>query len=460
MRRQFRFAVIVLGLAIAAATGAAAMREAAGAEAQTEMARQASELRVREAVLRAQVAERAYEQAAARLSAGTGSEQEVNDAELAVLAAHRAVLEAQARAAAAGKGASQRVSLDVSEATLTAALTTLFKGTGQSLILDPAVAQAGQSVTLKLNDVSLESAVRAICKLHGLEYETDNQGLWVITASPDVARVGGAAFPIYGVTSVTPGSSSGTIPHRPGGGSVGLSRMGYESAPRLSYGGQAPAELEGRTDLARIGVSDLVDLDVENAPLGEVAAQLGVRRGEEWQVEILVHDAVPEDITVTAKVYRMRRDDVLLLLAEQTNLDISVDSPMPGERTLERPHTRVYFVPRPELEVSGLGVGGEMTGFGRYEGGVEVAPPDLEARILPAVGRRYEAARSRAEEAQKLAEQLRQEMWVTTDSAGNILRSCRQCGAKYLMPDWKFCPHCGAEVVAEEERPGERPVRP
>jgi hypothetical protein len=425
MRRQFGLVVIAAGLAIAVATGA-------GADAQADRARQVSELRVREAVLRAQAAEKAYEQAAARHAAGTGSEQEVDDAELAVLAAQRAVLEAEARAAAAGKGASQRVSLDVTEVALTAALTMLFKGTGQSVILDPAVAQVPQSVTLTLNDVSLESAVRAICKLHGLKYETDNQGLWVITASPEVARVGGAAFPVYGVTSVTPGSM--TIQQRPGGGSVALGRSGYESAPRISYGGQAPAEFEGRTNLARIGLSDLVDLDVENAPLSEVAAQLGVKRGDEWRVEILVHEAVPEDIRVTAKVYRMRRDDLLLLLAEQTNLDISIDS----QRTLERPHTRVYFVPRPELEVSGPGIGDEMTMLGGC----------FQHGSLRAGGRG-------AEEAATTAYNVARDMVLSMAGEGkvSILRSCPQCDATVLLPDWKFCPFCGAEAVAEEEQP-------
>jgi hypothetical protein len=273
----------------------------------------------------------------------------------------------------------------------------------------------------------------------------------VITASRDVARVGGAAFPIYGVTSVTPGGL--TTRDRPRRGGVTLSPSRYESAPRVSYGGQAPAELEGRTDLAGIGLSGLVDLDVENAPLGEVAAQLGVKHGEEWQVEILVHEAVPEDITVTAKVYRMRRDEVLFLLAEQTNLDISIDSPMPGERTLERPHTRVYFVPRPELEVSGLGVGGE-TAILLHSLELDSSDSGLQQRVVSeAAGREYAAARRRAEEAQKVAEQLRQEMWVTVDSAGNILGSCRQCGALLSNLDWKYCPFCGTPITPEEKQP-------
>lgn len=441
MKRGFRFQWLALCVVIAVCAATAA---AGGAGAGPTAREGARELRLEEAVLQVEVAREALATAQRMVEEHMAPSGSVRERQLDLVRAERALAEVEGMER-------QRVSLDVSEATLTAALTTLFKGTGQSLILDPAVAQAGQSVTLKLNDVSLESAVRAICKLHGLEYETDNQGLWVITASPDVARVGGAAFPIYGVTSVTPGGL--TTRDRPRRGGVTLSPSRYESAPRVSYGGQAPAELEGRTDLAGIGLSGLVDLDVENAPLGEVAAQLGVKHGEEWQVEILVHEAVPEDITVTAKVYRMRRDEVLLLLAEQTNLDISIDSPMPGERTLERPHTRVYFVPRPELDVSGLGVGGETTIL-LHSSELDSSDSGLEQRVVSeAAGREYEAARRRAEEAQKVAEQLRQEMWVTVDSAGNILGSCRQCGALLSNLDWKYCPFCGTPITPEEKQP-------
>jgi hypothetical protein len=158
MKRRFSWLAlpVVIAVCAAAAAGGGASR---GGTAQ-EAAR-VRELRLTEARMQVDAARVALDTARQRVEAGVGLQQEVMERQLDLVRAERALAEVEGMER-------QRVSLDVSEATLTAALTTLFKGTGQSLILDPAVAQAGQSVTLKLNDVSLESAVRAICKLHGL----------------------------------------------------------------------------------------------------------------------------------------------------------------------------------------------------------------------------------------------------------------------------------------------------
>ena len=317
------------------------------------------------------------------------------------------------------KGASQKVSLDVKNAPLYDALTLLFAGTDQSLMLDPDIVQLPQTLTVTLKDVTLEHAVRAICKLHGLEYETDKEGLWVIMRRSDLVKVGGTTLPLIGATVGVKGG---------GGPRSGTHLFRFEDHPRptIYYGGEAPAGFQERTQMTRLGLSDLVDLQVENAPLSDVAAGLGVKRDGKWEVEILVHEPVPKDIKVTAKVYRMRRDDLLLMLAEQANLDLSIDSPAPGERSADRPHTRVYFIPKPDLRVFGPGVG------------LEAAKAWMEAK----------RARTSAAEALRAWEKRTGE---STRSLG--FRLCPKCDDQAMMLHWKFCPHCSTKLPSEEEQP-------
>jgi len=427
MKRGFRFQWLALCLAIAVCAAAPAAGGGGGTAGE-----RARELRLQEAVMQVEAARVALDTAGRRVEEGVGLQQEVVERQLDLVRAERALAEVQAME-------SQRVSLDVKDTPLHVALTKLFEGTDESLILDPAISEAPRSVTLRFKDVTLESAVRAICKLHNLDYETDHKGLWAIMPSGAVATIGGERVRVIGAAAAV----NPTITLEPGAGASAsvVRRAGGESAPHVSYGLPSPVEFEGRISLARVGLSDLVDLEVENARLGEVAVQLGVKRGDEWQVEILVHEAVPEDIRVTAKVYRMRRDDLLLLLAEQARLDISIDSPMPGEATPERPHTRVYFVPRPELRVSGTGVGDEMTVLGRvFEYGSA------------------EAARRGAEDARKMAEELGRQTVISTGRGTkvNSLGPCPQCGASVLLPDWKYCPFCGAQITPEDKQPEEK----
>jgi hypothetical protein len=325
----------------------------------------------------------------------------------------------------------ERVSFDVKDAALHVALTVLFEGTGQSLILDPTISEADQSVTLSFNDVPLESAVKVICKLYNLDYETDGEGLWVIMPSSAVATIGGERVRVLGAAPAV--APTTRLQSGRGGPYSVLRQPGGESILRVHYSGNPPHEVrEWPTDLARFGLSDLVDLKVENAPLGEVAEKLGVKLDGVWRVQILVHEAVPKDIEVTAKVYRMRRDHLVLMLAEQADLDISIDS----QRTPESPHTRVYFVPRPEMRVSGTG--DEMTIIGRY----------LQSGSSG-------TALSRAEDARRMAEEVERRIVLSRASGTEVgvLRSCPKCDASILLRDWEYCPYCGAEAPAAEEQP-------
>jgi len=101
MRRQLRFAVIVLGLAIAAATGAAAMGEALGASAEdpdgsVTIRGYLLSQRLREASMEYSAALQALRAAEARYEAGVGPADDVRERELDVMRAGLALDEVRA----------------------------------------------------------------------------------------------------------------------------------------------------------------------------------------------------------------------------------------------------------------------------------------------------------------------------------------------------------------------------
>jgi hypothetical protein len=348
---------------------------------------------------------------------------DVRERELDVMRARRALAEAQA-------AQQETVSITMEDEKLTAVFTKLFEGTGQSLMLDPAIADNATPVTLTLSDVGLESAVRAICKLYNLEYETDGEGLWVIMPSWGVATVGGTRVPIIGTVT--------SLGVTPGGGTAGALQG---PVPR--------GRGEARKRPSFVGDERLVDLDVKDVPLSEVASRLSLKadpppKGPQpslvaWStanLEIIADDAV-KDLKVTARIAKWPLGEVLDMLLAQTGLVCTVDEsdagivlhrraetgavsrqygirrdPVTGERVY--PTIRVYLVAAPEMRVSGEGLPSEalVSRYARTGGG----------------GRQ----------------------WVEAASALQGLRECPNCRGKILMPDWEYCPYCGAEAAPEE----------
>lgn len=463
MRRHFRLVVIAVGLALAVAIGAAAMGEAVGASGEDPegrvMARTvARELRLREAEMQLQVALEALDVARVRFEQQIGVAGDVRERELDVMRAKRALAELKAMEV-------QRVSISVKDEKLTAVFTKLFEGTEQSVVLDPAVAELPRLVTLTFNDVSLESAVRAICKLYNLDYETDKEGLWAIMPSSGFATVGGARVPIIGTVTTLRGSEGGdtgvalrgiTVSTGGGGGGGGFGTGvstgggGDFGTGVFGGGGRSTGLAEAPKRPSFPGDDHLVDLDVKDAPLSEVASRLSFKAdpqptvGPEWgssfnyNVEVIAADAV-KDLEVTAKIAKWPLGEVLDMLLAQTGLVCTVDA-SDGERgrvtggggTASRhyeirtdpvtgevvyPTIRVYLVPAPEMRVSGEGLPSEA----------------LVSRYM-AISR---AATGRADEVRVL----------------QVSRECPKCHASILLPEWKFCPYCGAEAVAEEEQP-------
>jgi hypothetical protein len=143
-------------------------------------------------------------------------------------------------------------------------------------------------VTMRLTNVEPDAALRIVCEAAGLTYQVEpGPGRRVIVVSPTPETAASFAQQRKW-TEWWPSANA----------AVSLPPVG----PRFS------------------GDWLLVDLQVEEAPLAEVAAQLARASG----YEIVVDEAVPKDIKVTASVRKMPIGDVVALLARQAHLAYSV----------------------------------------------------------------------------------------------------------------------------------------
>jgi len=246
----------------------------------------------------------------------------------------------------------RRVSLDLDGATLSDALTSLFKDTDQSFMLHPSLYGTGP-VTVRLTNVPFEYALKGIVKMHGATYDqVDN--LWYVFPDPDVASLGGVNVPVVGALQV-PGML-----------------LDLETArsivTKFSRSGPDPAGLQTRLLLSQLPYFDvLVDLEVKDAPLSEVAKKLSVEKDGANRTEIIVHESVPSDVKVTARIYRMRRDEILQMLSDQANLDVSVETAVQEGKDGPFTPNRVYLIRKPEMTVTGSGILRGGGGGGRHD---------------------------------------------------------------------------------------------
>lgn len=252
-------------------------------------------------------------------------------------------------ARAAEDAADRRVSVDLDGVGLGDALTSLFKDTDQSFMLHPSLYGEGP-IKVRLTNVPFESALKGIVKMHGATYEqVDN--LWYVFPDPDVVSVGGVNVPVVGALQV---------PGTPPDFETARSIVTKFSRPDLDAGA-----IQTRLLLSRLPYFDmLADLEVENAPLSEVAKKLSLEMEGANGTKIIVHDSVPDDIRVTAKIYCMRRDEIVQMLAGQANLDISVETAVQVGKDGPFTPNRVYLIRKPEITVTGSGVPGGGGGGG------------------------------------------------------------------------------------------------
>jgi len=257
-------------------------------------------------------------------------------------------------ACAAEDTGERRVSVDLQGATLSDALTLVFKDTDQSFMLHPSLHGAGP-ITVRLTNVPLEYALKGIAKMHGATYEqVDN--LWYVFPDPDVVSVGGVNVPVVGALQV---------PGMPPDLETARSIITKFSRSDLDPGGT-----QTRLLLSQLPYFDmLVDLDVEDATLSEVAKKLSVEKDGANRTEIIVHESVPSDVRVTARIYRMRRGQVLQMLADHANLNVSVDPAVQEGKDGPITPNRVYLIRKPEMTVTGSGVPGGAGGGGGLRGG-------------------------------------------------------------------------------------------
>jgi hypothetical protein len=313
----------------------------------------------------------------------------VSSQEVALAAAQTALAKAQADLAEVQASAAARVTLSLAGADIKTALSKLFDGTGRSYVLDSTVAE-GIPITVTLNDVEFYKALAAVCEAAGLQYH-QSDGVWVITKRAGMATIGGVRLPVVGAMGIDRPMLSGELPGNFQSDENELRRRlaGLNESFESSLPG-APKHPSFK------GEDNLIDLDVKDMPLSEVAAKLShkvpppgpreVGRGASMEqyrsLEIVADDSI-KNLKVTAKIHKWPLGRVLDLLIDQAGLACSIEGvvgePIPAaamafhedsegkttpiygpEDFVYAPTTKLYLVPRPELSVSGVLASGPL----------------------------------------------------------------------------------------------------
>lgn len=269
-----------------------------------------------------------------------------------------------------------RISVDVKDGRLDDVLRLIFKDTDQSVVVQSGIV-VGAPVNLSLKNVPLEDAVKALTQVNGLDYGRIGK-VWVVSQKEGVMTVGGVNVPVVG--ALAGGAEQAAL----------LAEIGRRVGGGAGAGTGAPGK-PSRIDF--LGSRALVDLDVKDVPLSEVAVQLSksvnARLAKEAEaperqgrtsgpgrprvlvvrsatVDIIAHESL-KNVRVTARVYRWPAGEVLGMLIEQAGLVYTTEVEEPrdpptgvpeGGVVTQRILYRVYLVPKPILEVEGPGARG------------------------------------------------------------------------------------------------------
>jgi hypothetical protein len=297
-------------------------------------------------------------------------------------------------------GPSGSISLSVKDVPVNQAIKAVVEAAGGSASFVTAEMAKGPKVTVEFKKIAPEKALAMIAQAAGLQCEKspDDPKTVIISRSlwPASVKVGDGEVPIVGATAPTLGPVDKPITY--------VTWLPANKAPRegvVTFPGPEASQKRPSFD----GENRLVDLDVKNAPLSEVAAKLSHKvptpaagevpmtelaeasGGRYDSLEILVDDSA-KNVKVTASIRKWPLGYVLDMLTEQTNLVCSVEEVKSGRIPFKETQaafnvrtTKVYLVPSPELTVSGPGVRRFerrilTTGGGRGGGGVSIQAPD------------------------------------------------------------------------------------
>jgi hypothetical protein len=238
-------------------------------------------------------------------------------------------------------------------------------------------------INLKLRNVQPLAAMKMVCEAAGLGCEEEGGGDLIIRRGA-AAMIGGQEVPLIGAFST--------------GGMGGDAERISKYLSEVGAVVQAPPELAKEVSISAVrglvkagevpkfpGDDTLVDLEVREAPLAEVAARLakavqverdrwaseveklgGAPEPEKTVVEIVVADSA-RDLKVTARIAKWPVRKVLAMLLEQTDLTCTqeparrIPVPVIGAHVAGAPPpvrvntVKLYLVPKPVLEVTGPG---------------------------------------------------------------------------------------------------------
>jgi len=183
----------------------------------------------------------------------------------------------------------------------------------------------------------------------------------------------------------------------------------------------------------------LVDVEVKEAPLREVAAQVerAVTRELEGTgskgIEIVVHDSA-KDIKVTARAFKWPAGELLNMLLDQAGLTYTVEKAAEGPTRA----VKIHLVPRPEVSVAGGRASLEWLGPMLSKLGVDLEKEGVTDTTGIYIG---------GLDALKALENLK--------VLG--LERCPKCNEVVLLPGCNYCPKCGAKLP-EKSKPEAKPT--
>jgi hypothetical protein len=347
---------------------------------------------------------------------------------------YRKAMEALERASEGPDAGGPRITVELKEATLEEALRVLFRDTPYSYVLSPEIGRLSlDPLTISLKEVDLQTAVRVICDTYDLLYRKEDSIYYFFPRS-DVVTIGGRRVPLLGTIEV---------PEAPQGAEFRFSTSPGEVA-RGTIIRTSPWSTEVREhdlNLAPSTTQKPIDLQLDNVPIREAMAQLG----KAADMEIVVHEAVPEDIRITAKVYRVSGFRLLTEIADQAGLAVAQERVI--EVTDPEGHVTRHTPPFDELHLPG------QTGFSKREFSIFHVVPQPELSVSGTGGERpQERSGVRLRRGPSASDRFLQ--WQAGEGenfAAVPLPQCLNCEQLIMGPDWQFCPHCGTKLPCDEE---------